>query len=114
MNRDLKPVTVLKKRLYLRRFLASFVNFYIKRLLRLFANYYLNFWMTASRLFTIETTFCECDKNHEFGNFKTMPCSTHKNLFFNEVAFYFVIIGLHKKCPHLSVFSLNVGECGPE
>ena len=43
MNRDLKPVTVLKKRLYLRRFLASFVNFYIKRLLRIFGWLLLDF-----------------------------------------------------------------------
>ena len=70
---------MLKKRLYLRRFLAS------RRLLKLFANYCTNFWTTAFRFFIIEPTFCEHDKNHKFGYFKT-----HKNLFFNEVAFYFI------------------------
>ena len=33
-----------------------------------------------------------------------------KNLFFNEVEFY-LIIALHEKCQHLSVFTLNAGKC---
>ena len=37
----------------------------------LFANCFLNFWMTASRLFIVETAFCERDKNHKLDNFKT-------------------------------------------
>ena len=49
--------------------------------------------------------FCERDKSYKFDNFKT-----HKNLFFNEVEFY-LIIALHEKCLHLSVFSLNAGKC---
>ena len=61
------------------------VNLYIRRLLRLFANYSTNFWTTASRFFIIEPAFCEHDKNHKFDNSKTQ-----KNLFFNEVAFYFI------------------------
>ena len=71
--------TMLKKRLYFRRFLSS------GRLLRLFANYFTNFWPTASRFFIIEWGFDEHDKDHKFGNSKT-----HKNLFFNEVTFYFI------------------------
>ena len=59
---------MLKKRFYLRRFLAS------RRLLKLFANYSTNFWTTASRFFIIEPTFCERDKNHKFDHFKTIPC----------------------------------------
>ena len=46
--------------------------------------------MTGSRFFLIEPAFCERDKNHKLDNFKTIPCWTHKNLFFNEVAFYFI------------------------
>ena len=65
-------VTMLKKRL--RCFLASFVNFYIATAFETLANYFTNFWMTASGSFIIETAFCERDKNHKFGNFKTMPC----------------------------------------
>ena len=41
--------------------------------------------MTASRFFIVEAAFCERDKNHKFDNFKA-----HKNLLFNEVAFYFI------------------------
>ena len=73
-----KYVIMLKKRLYLKRFITS------RRLLRLSASYSTNFWTTASRFFIIEPAFCEHDKNHKFDNSKT-----HKNLFFNEVAFYF-------------------------
>ena len=74
---------MVKKRLYRRHFLAKFLR---KRLLlRVFANYSTHFWTTASRFFIIEPAFCECDKNHEFDNFKT-----NKNLFFNEVAFHFI------------------------
>ena len=70
---------MLKKIVYFRRFLSS------RLLLRLFANYSTNFWTTASRFFIIELAFNEHDKNHKFGNSKT-----HKNLFFNEVTFYFI------------------------
>ena len=44
--------------------------------------------MTASRFFIIEPAFSERDKNHKFDNFKT-PVKL-KNLFFGEVAFYFI------------------------
>ena len=30
-----------------------------------------DFWMTASRFFTIELAFCERDENHKFDGFKT-------------------------------------------
>ena len=68
--KQLRPVTMLKKRLLLRCFLASFVNFYITTA---FETYYSsNFWMTASRSFIIElieTKFFllqlfESDENH--------------------------------------------------
>ena len=77
--KQLRPVIMLKKRLYLRRFLA------IQRLLRLYANQSTNFWTIASRFFIIEPAFYEHDKNHKFDNSKT-----YKNLFFNGVAFYFI------------------------
>ena len=50
---------MLKRRLYLSRFLVSF------------SNYSTNFWMTASRFFIVEPAFCESDKNHKFDNSKT-------------------------------------------
>ena len=61
---------MLKKRL--RCFLASLVNFYIATAFETLANYFINFWMTASGSFIIETAFCERDKNHKFDNFKTI------------------------------------------
>ena len=67
------------KRDSLKRFLAS------RRLLRLFTNYSTNSWTTASRFLITEPAFCEHDKNHKFDN-----SESHKNLFFNEVAFYFI------------------------
>ena len=30
--------------------------------------------MNSSRFFIIKVAFCERDKNHKFGNFKTIPC----------------------------------------
>ena len=51
IKRYLKPVTMLKKRLYLRCFLASFLNFCKTTASEtFFASYSSNFWMTASRL----------------------------------------------------------------
>ena len=51
IKRYLKPVTMLKKRLYLRCFLASFLSFYETTASEtFFASYSSNFWMTASRL----------------------------------------------------------------
>ena len=47
--------------------------------------------MTASRFFIVEPAFYERDKNHKFEKFKIIPCLTHNNLFYNEVAFYFAI-----------------------
>ena len=73
-------LVMLKKRLYLRRFLASFVNFCITTAFEIFCELFLNFWMTTPRIFIVEPTFCERYKNHKFDNFKT-----HKNLFFDEV-----------------------------
>ena len=110
-SKQLILVNMLKKRLYLRRFLTSFVNFYITTAFESFANYSSNFWLTASRFFLLlNRLFVNVIKNYKFDNFKT-----HKNLFFewSRVLFY-LITALHKKRPHLSVFSLNVGECGPE
>ena len=78
---------MLKKRPYLRRFLAS------RRLFRLFANYF--FWMSASRFVIIEPTFCERD------NFKT-----RKNFFI------YLIIAVHEMYPHLFVFSLSAENVG--
>ena len=69
----------------IRIYVISFVNFHISTASETYANYSTNVWTTASRFFTIEPAFCEGDKNHKFDNFKT-----HKNLFFNEVAFYFI------------------------
>ena len=54
MNRYLKPVTMFKKRLHLKCFLASPANFYITTDFETLANYFANFWMTASRSFIIE------------------------------------------------------------
>ena len=71
---------MLKKGLYPRRFLASFVNFCITTAFETFCESFFKFWMTASRIFIAEPAFCEHDKNHKFDNFKT-----HKNIFFNEV-----------------------------
>ena len=76
---------MLKKRLYLRHFLAS------RRLMRLFANYF--FWMRTSRFVIIEPTFCER------GNFKT-----RKN--------FFIYLTAHKKYLHLFVFILNAENVG--
>ena len=51
IKRYLKPVTMLKKRLYPRCFLASFLSFYETTASEtFFASYSSNFWMTASRL----------------------------------------------------------------
>ena len=85
MNKYLKPVTMLKKRLYLWRFLTSSVNFYITTAFETLCELFYKFLTTASRFFIIEPTFCEHDKNNKFNNFKT-----HNNLFFNKVAFYFI------------------------
>ena len=41
--KQLRPVTILKERLYLRRFLASFVNFYMATAFETLANYFTNF-----------------------------------------------------------------------
>ena len=72
-SKQLRSVNMLKRRLYLRRFLASFVNFetYFENN---FANYSTNFWMTVSKSFIIEPTFCEHDRNYKFHNFKIIPC----------------------------------------
>ena len=72
MNRYWKqrrPVTMLKKRLHLRCFLASSVNFYITTAFETFCELFNNFWMTVSRSFIIETRlfllrFFESDENH--------------------------------------------------
>ena len=86
MNRCFKHVIMFKKETLSYAFSYKFWKFLRKRLLlRLFANYSSNFWMAAFRFFIIEPAFYERDKNHKFENFKT-----HKNLFFNETAFYFV------------------------
>ena len=79
-SKQLILVNMFKKRLYLRRFLTSFINFYIKtacETLRKLLNYSSNFWMTASRFIIVEPPFCERDKNRKFDNF-----TTHKNLLF--------------------------------
>ena len=65
---------MLKKRLYLGCFLASFVDIYITAAFETFANYSPNFWMTASKFFTVEPAFCKRDKNHKFEKFKIIPC----------------------------------------
>ena len=62
LSKQLRPVTMLKNSLYLRCFLASFVNFYITIALRLFVNCSSNFWMTASRFFLLR--LFESDENH--------------------------------------------------
>ena len=59
---------MLKKRLFLRHFLTSFVNFYITKAFDM--AFSLNFWMNGSRFFIAELAFCERDKNHKFANFK--------------------------------------------
>ena len=93
---------MVKKRLYRRHFLAKFLR---KRLLlRVLANYSTHFWTTASRFFIIEPAFCECDKNHEFDNFKT-----NKNLFFNEVAFHFIWLHCIKSVC-ISLYSVWIQE----
>ena len=56
MNRHLKPKTMLKKRLHLRRFLTCSTNNFITTTFETLANYFANFWMTASRSFIIELT----------------------------------------------------------
>ena len=66
-SKQLRLVTLLKKRL--QRFLASFVNFYITtafETLQIVLD-------DCFRSFTIESAFCERDKNHKFDNFKTIP-----------------------------------------
>ena len=63
---------MLKKRLHLSCFMASFVNFYITTAFKTLANYSSNFWMIAPRTFIIElieTRFFllrlfESDENH--------------------------------------------------
>ena len=50
-------------------------------------------------------SFCERDKNHKFGDFKS-----HKSLFFNEVTFYF-IWSLHCiKSVRISLYSVWMWE----
>ena len=73
-SKQLRPVNISYKRLYLRRFLESFVNFYITTASETFCQLSTSFWMTASRFFFIEQAFCERDKNHKFDNFKTILC----------------------------------------
>ena len=48
--KQLRSVTMLKKRLYLGLFLASFVNFCITTAFETFCELFFKFWVTASRL----------------------------------------------------------------
>ena len=73
-------------------------------------NYSSNFWITASRFFIVELAFCEHDKNYKVDDFK----NSHESLFSWSRVLFYLIIALHKKCLHLSVFSLNAGKWGPE
>ena len=61
--------------------------------------------MTASRFFIVEPAFRERDKNHKFDNFKTQ-----KNLFFNEVPFYFVWLLHCIKSVRISLYSVWMRE----
>ena len=54
IRKQLRPVTMLKKRLHLTCFLASSANFYITTAFETLANYFTNFWMSASRSFILE------------------------------------------------------------
>ena len=95
-----------KKETLSQGFPCKFCEFVRKRLLlRLFANYSTNFWTTASRFFMIEPAFCERDKNHKFDNFET-----HKNLFFNEAAFYFIWLLYCIKIVCISLYSAWMQE----
>ena len=58
--------------------------------------------------FIVEPAFCEREKNHKFDSFKS-----HKNLFFNEVEFYYVRFLHCIKSVCISV-GLNMGNCRPE
>ena len=96
-------VSMLKNKLFLRCFLTSFVDFYIMTAFE--TNYSSNFWMADSRFFIAELAFCECDKNHKFDNFKT-----HKNLFFNEVVFYFIRLLHYIKSVRISCIQPKCGK----
>ena len=61
--------------------------------------------MTASRFFIVEPGSCERQKNHKFDNFKT-----HKNLFLNEVAFYFIWLLHCIKSVCISLYSVWMRE----
>ena len=61
---------MLKKRLYIRRFYARFVNFYTTTAFETFCELYYKYL----DLDFIEPAFCERDKNHKFFNFKTVHC----------------------------------------
>ena len=95
----------VKKETLSQAFSCKFCEFLRRQLhLRLFANCATNFWTTASRVFIIELAVCGRDKNHKFDDFKT-----HKNLFLNEVAFYFIWL-LH--CIKVSASLSIQTECG--
>ena len=82
--------------------------------MRLFANYSTNFWMTASRSFIIEAAYCEREKIINLTILKVYPAKLTRTSFAMKSRFSYVIIALRKKCPHLSLFSLDAGKCRSE
>ena len=65
---------MLKKRLYLRRFLTDFVNIFVTKALETFCELFFKFLDGCFQIFYYESAFCERDENHKFDNFKTIPC----------------------------------------
>ena len=70
--KQLRPATMLKKTSS-QAFSCKFCEFLHNDGFCDLWNFSSNFWMTASRFFNIEATFCERDKNHKFDNFEIIP-----------------------------------------
>ena len=77
---------MLKKRLHLRHFLTRFVSFYTATAFETFCKLFFKLLDGCFHIFLLlNRLFLNVYKKHKFDNFKT-----DKNLFFNEVAFYFI------------------------